>query len=115
MRIVYSMAFSLGTGRLPGWPRHTGQVWVLGAAPNSLRHPQNIFVAVESSTWHSSPITVSNSVADGDICSERYRPATALNSPMSLPACTVGARSAMAVKVADLPEHERPRERLMKR
>jgi hypothetical protein len=25
-----------------------------------LRHPQNIFVRVESSTWHSSPITVSN-------------------------------------------------------
>src|SRR5437588_8953073 len=61
IRIVSSMAFWFGTGRLPGWPRHTGQVFVLGGEPNSLRHPQNIFVAVESSTWHSSPMTVSNS------------------------------------------------------
>jgi hypothetical protein len=34
---------------------------VLGSAPNSLRHPQNILVRVLSSTWHSSPITVSHS------------------------------------------------------
>ena len=34
---------------------------MLGSAPNSLRHPQNILVRVLSSTWHSSPITVSHS------------------------------------------------------
>jgi hypothetical protein len=36
---------------------------VFGGAPNAFRHPQNIFVSVESSMWHSSPITVSYSVA----------------------------------------------------
>src|SRR5437588_6555515 len=61
IRIVYSMAFSFGTGSEPGRPRQTGHVLVFGGEPNSLRHPQNIFVAVESSTWHSSPMTVSNS------------------------------------------------------
>ena len=59
MRTMYSMAFSLGTGIEPGWPRHTGQTLVFGGAPNSLRQPQNIFVRVASSTWHSSPMTVS--------------------------------------------------------
>jgi hypothetical protein len=33
---------------------------VFGGAPNALRQPQNIFESVESSMWHSSPITVSN-------------------------------------------------------
>src|SRR5438874_7132711 len=61
IRMVNSMAFSFGTGSEPGWPRQTGHVLVFGGEPNSLRHPQNIFVAVESSTWHSSPMTVSNS------------------------------------------------------
>ncbi len=56
---MYSMAFSLGTGSEPGWPRHTGQTLVLGGDPNSLRQPQNILVRVASSTWHSSPMTVS--------------------------------------------------------
>ena len=56
---MYSIAFSFGTGRVPGWPRHTGHTLVLGSAPNSFRHPQNILVRVESSTWHSRPITVS--------------------------------------------------------
>jgi len=40
-----SMAARLGTGRAPGSPRHTGQVCVLGAAPNSSLQPQNIFVS----------------------------------------------------------------------
>jgi hypothetical protein len=31
----------------------------LGGAPKTFAHEQNIFVAVESSTWHSSPITAS--------------------------------------------------------
>ncbi len=34
MRIVIRIAWRLGTGRLPGIPRQTGQVWVFGAAPN---------------------------------------------------------------------------------
>src|SRR5438045_1364939 len=55
-----AMASRLGTGRVPGWPRQTGQTFVLGGAPNALGHPQNILVAVESSTWHSRPMTVSN-------------------------------------------------------
>src|SRR5262245_10060119 len=59
IRTMYSMAFSLGTGIEPGWPRHTGQTFVLGGAPNSFLQPQNIFVRVASSTWHSSPMTVS--------------------------------------------------------
>ena len=37
-----------------------GQTLVLGSSPNSLRQPQNIFVRVESSTWHSNPMTVSS-------------------------------------------------------
>ena len=73
--MVLSMAARFGTGSDPGWPRHTGQVWVLGGAPNSFGHPQNIFVAVESSTWHSSPITVSNSSATSNtIPVSRSRP-----------------------------------------
>src|SRR5437763_2026936 len=60
IRIVYSIAFSFGTGSDPGSARQTGQVFVFGGDPNSLRHPQNIFVALASSTWHSNPITVSN-------------------------------------------------------
>src|SRR5688500_13221246 len=56
---MYSIAVSFGTGRDPGRPRHTGHTFVFGGAPNSLRQPQNILVSVESSTWHSRPITVS--------------------------------------------------------
>jgi hypothetical protein len=37
-------------------------MFVFGAAPNTFAHPQNIFVRVDSSTWHSSPMTVSKSV-----------------------------------------------------
>ena len=52
-----STAFSLTTGRAPGRPRQTGQTWLLGSAPNPVAHPQNILVAVLSSTCTSSPIT----------------------------------------------------------
>ncbi len=55
--IVDSIAAALATGRAPGNPRHTGQVCVLGSAPNSVEQPQNIFDAVPSSTCVSSPIT----------------------------------------------------------
>src|SRR4051812_49281089 len=50
-----STALALTTGIAPGRPRHTGQTWVLGSAPNSVAHPQNIFEAVFSSTCTSSP------------------------------------------------------------
>ena len=57
MRIADSTADSFSLGSEPGSPRHTGQTWVLGSAPNSLAQAQNIFVAVDSSTWTSMPIT----------------------------------------------------------
>jgi hypothetical protein len=41
----------------------TGQTWEFGAPPNSVEHPQNIFVFVESSTCTSRPITVSKAIA----------------------------------------------------
>src|SRR5579871_2496728 len=52
-----STAFLFRTGNAPGSPRHTGQTFVLGGAPNWVEHPQNIFVAVRSWTWTSRPIT----------------------------------------------------------
>ena len=59
---IDSMAALFGTGRAPGRPRHTGQVCVLGAAPNSSLQPQNIFVVrVVSSVWISRPMTASQS------------------------------------------------------
>ena len=59
--MIDAMASRLGTGSVPGWPRQTGQTLVLGSSPNPLRQPQNILVRVESSTWHSNPMTVSSS------------------------------------------------------
>src|SRR5690349_12357440 len=56
------MASALVTGSAPGSPRQTGQVCVLGGAPNSSGQPQNILVLVWSWTWISRPMTVSNSV-----------------------------------------------------
>src|SRR5256885_9306593 len=55
------MAFSLGTGSVPGCPRQMGHTFVFGGAPNWLGQLQNILLAVASSTWHSRPMTVSNS------------------------------------------------------
>ena len=55
-RSASSTAFSFSTGSEPGSPRHTGQTLVFGSAPNSLRQPQNSFVAVASSQCTSSPI-----------------------------------------------------------
>src|SRR5262245_3491163 len=57
MRMVASIAARLATGSEPGRPRHTGQICVLGSAPNAVRQPQNIFVRVPSSTCTSSPMT----------------------------------------------------------
>jgi hypothetical protein len=44
------MAVAFGTGSAPGMPRQTGQTFVFGSPPNSFAQPQNIFVAVLSST-----------------------------------------------------------------
>ena len=60
IRIADSTAMPLTTGSAPGSPRQTGQTWVLGSAPNPVAQPQNILVAVLSSTWTSRPITGSN-------------------------------------------------------
>jgi hypothetical protein len=50
-------ASALVTGRVPGWPRQTGQTCVLGGSPKDSAQPQNIFVRVLSWTWISSPMT----------------------------------------------------------
>src|SRR5271163_1836073 len=54
-------ARALATGRLPGSPRQTGHVCVLGGSPKDSSQPQNILVAVASCTWISRPITGSRS------------------------------------------------------
>jgi hypothetical protein len=41
-----STTFLFNTGKTPGMPRQTGQVWLFGAAPNLVEQPQNIFVSV---------------------------------------------------------------------
>ena len=55
-----STPIRFSAGSAPGRPRQTGQTWVLGSAPNTVEQPQNILVAVFSSTWTSRPITGSN-------------------------------------------------------
>src|SRR6266508_5664236 len=62
MRNTNSTARSPSTGSEPGSPRHTGQTFVFGSAPNSFLHEQNSFVAVASSTCTSRPITASHVV-----------------------------------------------------
>src|SRR5690349_609373 len=61
--MVASMPARLATGSAPGSPRQTGHTCVLGSAPNSVGQPQNIFVAVSSSTWTSSPMTGSKAAS----------------------------------------------------
>ena len=56
-RRAASTAARFARGRAPGSPRHTGHTWVFGSPPNVPGHPQNIFVAVFSSTCTSRPIT----------------------------------------------------------
>ncbi len=58
-----SMALALTTGSEPGSPRHTGQVWVFGSAPNAVEQPQNILDAVFSSTCTSRPRTGSKAAS----------------------------------------------------
>ncbi len=59
MRRASSTARRFITGSEPGRPRQTGQMFVFGSSPKALRHPQNSFVAVDSSQWTSRPTTVS--------------------------------------------------------
>src|SRR3954468_1278199 len=52
------------TGRAPGSPRQTGQVWVFGGASAYVfEQPQNIFDAVLSWQWTSMPMTASYRVS----------------------------------------------------
>src|SRR5208283_2259138 len=74
-------ARAFATGRLPGRPRHTGHVRVLGGSPKVSSQPQNIFVAVASCTWISRPITASSAVAP-----EGPAPAAAEAAARSTPA-----------------------------
>jgi hypothetical protein len=62
IRRVYATTFLFNTGNTPGIPRHTGQVCVLGGAPNAVEQEQKILVFVFSWAWTSSPITGSNSI-----------------------------------------------------
>lgn len=56
-----SKAARLIVGRLPGSPRQTGQVWVLGGLPKvSAEQPQNILLLVLRARWTSKPITGSS-------------------------------------------------------
>ena len=43
-------------GKAPGIPVQTGQVWVLGAAPNAVEQPQKIlvFVGADIAVWNAS-------------------------------------------------------------
>src|SRR3954451_17140208 len=59
------MAWALATGSVPGSPRQTGQVRVLGSSPKLSSQPQNIFVRVLSWTWISRPMTGSQSATPG--------------------------------------------------
>jgi hypothetical protein len=54
-----STTFSFNTGRAPGNPRQTGQVWELGWLPKEVAQPQKILVSVVSWAWTSSPMTTS--------------------------------------------------------
>ena len=57
IRIAYSTAVPLTTGREPGRPREVGVIAVFGSAAKMFGAPSNIFVAVPSSTWTSMPST----------------------------------------------------------
>ena len=61
-RVANSTAFRFSTGKAPGIPRHTGQTFVLGAAPKRVEQEQKIFDAVSNWTCTSSPMTGSKTV-----------------------------------------------------
>src|SRR5690349_17132050 len=98
------MACALATGRLPGSPRHTGQVRVLGGSPNESSQPQNIFVAVDSWMWISSPITASScsSAAAPAADAAAGAPAALIPAPAAAWACSdTGGRSVEAERVLE--------------
>jgi hypothetical protein len=43
-----STAFLFSTGNTPGYPQHTGQIWLLAVSPNPVGHEQNILLLVLS-------------------------------------------------------------------
>jgi hypothetical protein len=47
-RVASSTACAFNTGSAPGKPKHTGQVFVFGASPNDVAHPQKILLRVLS-------------------------------------------------------------------
>src|SRR3990172_1150909 len=57
--IANSRAFLFRTGRTPGMPMHTWQVWEFGSEPNFVEQPQNILVSVSIWACTSSPMTAS--------------------------------------------------------
>src|SRR3989338_3232223 len=57
--IAISTAVLFKTGRAPAWPVQTGQMLVLGWAPNLVEQAQKSFDLVKSCAWTSSPITAS--------------------------------------------------------
>ena len=46
--MVYSTTLRFRTGRDPGCPVQTGQVWVLGSAPKAVEQEQKILLRVRS-------------------------------------------------------------------
>src|SRR6185295_10132388 len=58
-RTAASTAARFSTGNVPGIPRHTGSVEVLGSAPNAADDHEKIFDRVERWVWISRPMTTS--------------------------------------------------------
>src|SRR5882672_3225960 len=61
-RAPSSTARQLSTGKAPGKPRQTGQVFEFGSSPKRVEHPQKIFDSVFSCACISRPIMVSQLV-----------------------------------------------------
>src|SRR5512134_478135 len=59
-RTAFATASRFATGRVPGSARSTAHACVLGAAPNAVDAPENIFERVLSCAWVSSPMTISH-------------------------------------------------------
>ena len=59
-RTAYATASRFATGSTPGSAMSTAHACVLGAAPNAVAAPENIFDFVESWACVSSPMTVSH-------------------------------------------------------
>ena len=59
--MAYSTTFGSGRAGRRACPRQTGQMCVLGRAPNAVEQPQKILVSVRSCAWTSRPMTASYS------------------------------------------------------